>query len=459
MVTMTRDHETDIAHHLHSFTNLEDHEQRGPQVIERGEGVYLYDDRGTRYLDGMSSLWCCALGYNEPRLTATAQRQMEKLPYSHTFRGRSSRPVIDLAEQLISISPAPMSKVFFANSGSEANETAVKLVWYYNNARGCPRKRKIVARTGAYHGTTIAAASLSGLSAMHTDFNLPIQDILFTDCPHYYRHAEPGESEEDFASRLAHNLEQLILSEDPETVAAFIAEPVMGLAGVIVPPRTYFEKIQAVLNRYDVLLIADEVICAFGRTGNLFGCETFGIRPDMLTMAKALSSAYFPISALLVSDPIYQAMRDESKKIGVFSHGMTYSGHPVGAAVALEALAIYQERDIPGHVRRVGKRLQTGLRALADRSIVGEVRGIGLMHAVELVADKSTKKSFDAKRGVGTFLMDCAEKHGLFVRAMGDTVIIAPPLVIKDEEVDELLHLFEIALADTEAAFVSAEVS
>src|SRR5579875_2131497 len=290
--------------------------------------------------------------------------------------------------------PVPMSKAFFNNSGSEANDTALKIVWYYNNALGRHRKKKIISRAKAYHGVTIATASLTGLAANHRDFDLPIAGIRHADAPHYYRAAKPGESEEDFATRLAESLDALIQREDPETVAAFIAEPVMGAGGVILPPKTYFEKIQAVLKKHDVLLIADEVICGFGRTGNMFGSETYKLEPDMITMAKQLSAAYLPISALMVSERIYRAMVGESEKIGTFGHGFTYGGHPVAAAVALEALKIYEERDILGHVRRVAPRFQEGLRRLGRHPLVGEARGVGLIGGLELVKDKATREPF-----------------------------------------------------------------
>ena len=287
---------------------------------------------------------------------------MRKLPFYHAFTHKAHDPGIDLAEALIKIAPVPMSKVFFTNSGSEANDTVVKLVWYYNNALGRPHKKKIIARQKGYHGVTVASASLTGLPHLHRDFDLPIAGILHTDCPHFYRYGEEGETEEDFATRLADQLEQLILAEGPDTIAAFIAEPVMGAGGVIVPPATYFDKIQPVLKRYDILFIADEVICGFGRTGSMFGTQTYNLQPDIITVAKALSSAYLPIAAVMISEPIYQAMVRQSEKIGTFGHGYTYSGHPVCAAVALETLKIYEERDIVGHVRTVAPHLQDGLR-------------------------------------------------------------------------------------------------
>ena len=304
---------------------------------------------------------------------------MRRLPFYHGFANKSHEPVAELAEKLVAMMPVPMSKAFFNNSGSEANDTAIKLVWYYNNALGRPRKKKIISRAKAYHGVTIATASLTGLAGNHRDFDLPIASIRHADCPHYYRYAKPDESEEDFATRLADSLDSLIQREDPETVAAFIAEPVMGAGGVILPPKTYFAKIQAVLKKYDVLLIADEVICGFGRTGNMFGCETYGLKPDILTLAKAVTSAYLPLSATMISEAIYQAMLTQSDKLGAFAHGYTYSGHPVCCAVALEALKIYEERDIIGHVRTVAPRFQAGLQRFASHRFVGEARGVGLI--------------------------------------------------------------------------------
>ncbi|HEV8028176.1 MAG TPA: aspartate aminotransferase family protein, partial [Stellaceae bacterium] len=391
----------DIAFTLHPYTNLKKHETEGPLVVTEGRGIYVYDENGKEYIEGLAGLWCTALGFSEERLVDAATRQLKRLPFYHLFNHKTHDVGAELAERLIALMPVEMSKVFFNNSGSEANDTAVKLVWYYNNALGRPRKKKIIGRMKGYHGVTVATASLTGLPNNHRDFDLPIANIRHADCPHHYRFAKPGESEEEFATRLAESLEAQILREDPDTVAAFIAEPVMGAGGVIVPPRTYFEKIQRVLRKYDMLLIADEVICGFGRTGNMFGSETFGLSPDIITVAKALSSAYLPISATVISEPIYRALVAQSEKIGTFAHGFTYSGHPVCCAVALETLKIYEERDIVGHVRAVAPQLQQGLKRFADHPLVGEVRGVGLIAAVELVRDKATKAPFDAKDGVG----------------------------------------------------------
>jgi 4-aminobutyrate---pyruvate transaminase len=439
----------DIASTIHPYTNLKRHEMEGPMVITGGEGVFVRDENGKMYLEAMAGLWCASLGFSERRLADAAYRQMLKLPTYHTFMHKATDVGIELAEKLLSFAPAPMSKVLFVNSGSEANDTAVKLVTYYNNALGRPRKKKIISRAKAYHGVTIATASLTGLPNNHRGFDLPIAGVIHVECPHYYRNGLPGETEEAFATRMANSLEQRILSEDPETVAAFIAEPIMGAGGVILPPATYWEKIQTVLQRYDLMLIADEVICGFGRTGEWWGTTTFGLRPDMITCAKALSSGYLPIGAVMVSEQIYDVLVKESEKRGVFSHGFTYSGHPATSAVALETLKIYKERDILAHVQKVAPRMQNGLRRFEGHPLVGEVRGIGLIGAIELVADKSSKAPFDPAAGVGAFLGNRGHDHGIIIRAMGDAVAFCPPLIITESEIDLMLDRFSLALEDT----------
>jgi 4-aminobutyrate--pyruvate transaminase len=439
----------DIATSIHPYTNLKRHETEGPLVITEGDGVFVRDENGKTYLEALSGLWCVSLGFSERRLAEAAYRQMLKLPYYHTFAHKAHDVGIELAEKLLSIAPVPMSKVFFVNSGSEANDTVVKLVWYYNNALGRPAKKKIISRTKAYHGVTVASASLTGLANNHRDFDLPIANILHVECPHWYRFGQPGESEEAFATRMANSLEQRILSEGSETVAAMIVEPIMGAGGVLLPPATYFEKIQAVLKKYDVMLIADEVICGFGRTGNMWGTETYGLRPDMIACAKAMSSGYLPIGAVMVSEEVYGALSRQSEKIGVFSHGFTYSGHPVTSAVALETLKIYEERDLLTHVREVAPRMQAGLQRFADHPLVGGVRGIGLIGALELVSDKTSKASFDPKSGVGEFLAKRAHHHGVIIRSLGDTIAFCPPLIITDGEIDLMFERFERALTDT----------
>ena len=439
----------DIATAIHPYTNLKLHETEGPLVITDGEGVFVRDEDGKTYLEGLSGLWCASLGFSERRLAEAAYRQMLKLPFYHTFAHKAHDIGIELAEKLLSIAPVPMAKVFFVNSGSEANDTVVKLVWYYNNAAGRPQKKKIISRAKAYHGVTVASASLTGLPNNHRDFDLPIANILHVDCPDWYRFGQSGESEEAFATRMADALEQRIVREGPETVAAFIGEPIMGAGGVILPPVTYWEKVQSVLKKYDVMLIADEVICGFGRTGNMFGCTTYGLKPDMITCAKALSASYMPIGAVMVSSDVYSALVKQSEKIGIFAHGFTYSGHPVTSAVALETLNIYEERNLISHVREVAPRMQSGLRQFQDHPLVGQARGIGLIGAIELVADKAAKTPFDPKQGVGGFLARRAQQHGLIIRPLVDTIAFCPPLIITESEIDLMFERFARALDDT----------
>ncbi|MCR9114174.1 MAG: aminotransferase, partial [Rhodobacteraceae bacterium] len=306
------DEARDIAYHFHAYTNARAHEQNGPMIMDRGEGVHVFDSQGNRYIEGMSGLWSVAVGFNEKRLIDAATAQMQKLPYYHNFAHRSHGPAIDLAEKLIEMAPVPMSKVFFTNSGSEANDTILKMLWYRSNALGLPEKKKVISRIRGYHGVTIASASMTGLPYNHKSFDLPIEGVLHTTCPHYWREGQEGESEEEFATRCAEDLDAMIRSEGPETIAAFIAEPVMGAGGVVVPPATYWEKIQAVLGKYDILLIADEVICGFGRTGKMFGSETFDIKPDIMTMSKQITSSYFPFSAFMMTEEVYGPIADES---------------------------------------------------------------------------------------------------------------------------------------------------
>jgi 4-aminobutyrate--pyruvate transaminase len=443
----------DIAYHLHPFTNMRRLESEGPFVITKGRGIFVSDEGGREYIDAMAGLWCVGLGFSEKRLADAAYKQMLELPYGSTFGQRSHPMAIALAEKLIGLMPVPMSKVFFNNSGSEANDTAMKLVWYYNNAIGRPRKKKIIARMKGYHGSTIGSASLAGLPFMHMDFDLPIPNVRHADCPLFYRYAKPGETEEDFATRMAESLDALIEREGPDTVAAFIAEPVQGSGGVVPPPATYFAKVQEVLRKHDVLFIADEVICGFGRTGNMFGCETYAIAPDIMTMAKSLSSSYLPISATVINEKIYQGLASNSEKLASFTHGFTYSGHPVCAAVALETLKIYEERDIVGHVRDVAPRFQDGLRRLLHHPLVGDVRGVGLMAGIELVRDKATRQPFDAKAGVGQHFEECAHAEGLLMRGRGELLVLCPPMIIAAAEIDELLARLTRAL-DATAGFV-----
>jgi 4-aminobutyrate--pyruvate transaminase len=398
----------------------------------------------------MAGLWCASLGFSEARLAAAAERQMRVLPYYHSFSGKVPGPVTELAAELMRWAPVPMGRVLFANSGSEANDTAFKLVRYYNNARGRPTKKKIIARQKGYHGVTLAAASLSGLAVMHQHFDLPLPDVLRVSAPHFYAEGLPGESEPAFVERLAGELEGLIQREGADTIAAFIAEPVQGAGGVIIPPAGYFERVQAILKRHDILFLVDEVITGFGRLGQPFGTDVFGLKPDMITVAKMLTSAYVPMSALYVSDAIYQVVADASASVGSFGHGYTYSGHPLACAVALETLKIYESDDVIGHVRRVAPRLQQGLQRFEGHEIVGQVRSLGLIGAIELAEDPAQRRPFDPALGAGAYFVRRAQEHGLITRSLGgDIIAFSPPLIISEAEIDAMLDCAQRALADT----------
>ena len=444
---------SDIAHHLHPYTQLRALEQEGPLVIVRGEGVHVIDEHGNRYLEGMAGLWCASLGFSEARLADAAARQMRTLPYYHSFSGKVPGPVTELVARLTALAPTAAlqaGRVLFANSGSESNDTAFKLVRYFHNARGQPLKKKIIARQKGYHGVTVAAASLSGLPTMHQHFDLPLPGILRVAAPHHYGNALPGESEAAFVDRLVAELETLIEREGAHTIGAFIAEPVQGAGGVIVPPPGYFERVQAVLRKHAILFIVDEVITGFGRLGQRFGTNVYDLQPDMMTVAKMLTSAYVPMSAMFVSEAIYQTVADASASVGTFGHGYTYSGHPLACAVALETLRIYDSDDILGHVQRVAPRLQAGLQRLGRHPLVGQARGLGLIGALELAEDPAARKPFDPQRGVGAQVVRRAQAHGLIVRVLGgDVIAFSPPLVISESEIDSMIERTALALDET----------
>ncbi|PZF75645.1 aspartate aminotransferase family protein [Aestuariivirga litoralis] len=441
----------DIETVIHPYTNLARHREVGPLILNEGRGIYLYDDTGKRYIEGMAGLWCTALGYGNQEIAEAGAEALRKVSFTHAFGGKSHDGVIELSEKLKEIAPCPASKVLFGTSGSEANDMQIKLSWYYNNARGKVSKKKIISRIRAYHGVTIASASLTGLPWVHNDFDLPIANILHTSCPHYYRYGQDGETEEQFAARMAQDLEDMILREGPDTIAAFIGEPLMGAGGVLLPPKGYWEKVNAILAKYDIRFIADEVICGFGRTGNWFGTTTFGMKPDSISMAKAITSAYFPLSALTVEEDLYQAMLDESRKLGTFGHGYTYTAHPVGCAISLKTIEIYQRDKIMEHAAKMSPVFQMRLNKLADHPMVGEARGVGLIGAVELVADKATKRPFDPKKMVGAATVNALQEMGLIVRNIQDSVALCPPLVITTDEIHEMFDIFEKGLDQMEA--------
>lgn len=437
-----------MNHMIYPTTNFKATEQL---VVARGEGVYVYDAQGKRYLEGMAGLWCTALGYGNEEVIECATEQMRTLTFSHMFGGKTHPSAMELADKLAGMVPVADARVFFGSSGSDANDTQIKLLRYYFDAIGKPEKYKIIARDRGYHGVTVAAASLTGLPANHAHFHLPFEalGVLRTGSPHFYRDGKPGESEAEFVARRAAELEALILAEGPETIAAFIAEPVGGAGGVIVPPPGYYAAIQAVLEKYDILFWDDEVICGFGRLGTDFGATAMGIRPQLMSLAKALSSAYLPLSAAVIPGALYDAMVEPVSQVGVFGHGYTYSGHPVACAVASKVIDIYRRDRLFEHAATVGAYLQEKLAAFRDHPLVGEVRGTGLIAAVELVADKASKRPFNGN-AIGGFCQRCCEEEGLILRALGgNSIAICPPLIISREQVDELVDTLGRALDRT----------
>jgi 4-aminobutyrate--pyruvate transaminase len=436
----------DAAHSVHPHTNLRRHLDDGPLMITGGDGIYVIDEQGRRYLEGAAGLWCAALGFGNARLAAVAARVMTDIGYYHNFRSASTPAAAELSAKLAKFAPSGMDKILLQCSGSEANDTALKLVWYYWSAQNQPKRRKIISRLGAYHGTGAITSCLTAKANFHTGFGLPFDGFLYTGMPYHYRHAHDGESEEAFSARLARELEALIQKEGPDTIAAFWAEPVMGSGGAIVPPAGYFEKIQAVLAKYDILLVADEVICGFARTGEMWGSQSFGMKPDLICSAKSLSAAMQPISAVIIGQRVFDGMMAQSDKLGAFTHGYTYGGHPVACAVAHEVLTIYEEMDLVGHVKRVEPVFLRGLAALAHHPWVGEARGVGLIGAVELVADKATK-AMPAPQIMPQFEA-AARRHGLIVRLIGNRIALSPPQIITAEEVEEMFKRFGAALND-----------
>ncbi|MFK7731967.1 MAG: aminotransferase [Pseudomonadales bacterium] len=434
---------------LYPTTNLQATEQL---IVDRAEGVYIYDDQGNRYLEGLAGLWCTALGYGNQEVIAAASEQMQQLSFGHMFGGKSHEPGRQLAATLAEMVPVPNAKVFFGNSGSDANDTHVKLLRYYYKAIGKPEKRKIITRDRAYHGVTVAAGSLTSLPATRAHFDSPLDalGILQTDHPHYYRGRQNDETETEFVDRIVGNLERLINDEGADTIAAFIAEPITGASGVIVPPPGYYEKVQAVLNQNNILFIADEVITGFGRTGADFGCTTMNIQqPDMMTLAKQLSSAYFPISASIISGDIYDAIAELSNEVGVFGHGYTYSGHPVGCAVASKVLEIYQRENMFDTAADTGEYLQRRMREFADHPLVGEVRGKGLIVAAELVANKESGQAFEGGV-VGNYAAQRCQDHGLIVRCVaGSSIALCPPLIFTKAHIDEAISTLAVVLDET----------
>lgn len=427
----------DLASFLHGFTDLATLDAEGPHVIRRGHGVYVEDVHGRRFLEGNSGLWNAVAGFHDERLIEAGCDQFRKLGTYHSFFGRNTEPAIELAERLLEIAPVPMSKALFTNSGSEANDTAVKILWMIHRGRGQPERRKIISRVNAFHGVTALAASLTGKD-YNKAFGLPFPEIVFAGCPHYWREGREGESEADFTARMAADLEELIAYEGAETIAGFIAEPVMGAGGVIVPPAGYFPAIQDVLERHGIPFIADEVICGLGRTGQLWGSQTYAIEPDIIVSSKSLTAGYFPLAAILISAEIATALEEASREFGEFPHGLTTAGHPVGCAIALKSIELISDGGLLANLQAVSPHFLDRLQALSTHSLVGEARGVGLMGALEIVADKETKAPFPAEVSMGERVASAAMKHGVIIRPVANAVVFAPPFIISEAEIDDL---------------------
>lgn len=439
---------------FHPFTNLREHAATGPLTMVSGEGSTLVDTRGRRYLDAMGGLWCVNIGYGNREMADALQAQAAKLPYYHTFASMGNEPVAELAQRLVAMAPGSMSKVFFGNSGSDANDTQVKLVWYYNNVLGRPQKKKIISRDRGYHGVTVVSASLCGLPGMHAGFDLPLPMVRHVRAPHRLWERAPGQTDEQFVATLAAELEAFILAEGPETVAAFIAEPIQAAGGVIVPPQTYFPAIQEVLRRHDVLMIADEVVCGFGRTGEMFGSQVFGIDPDLITVAKGVTSAYVPLSACIVSDRVWDVLSRGSDTYGVFQHGYTYSAHPLAAAAAMTNLDIVERDGLVAQAKARGDYLHDRLNAaFGGHPLVGEIRGYGLLGAVEFVASKDPLTPFSPLGSVSGPVVKRARDLGVISRALpsSDSVAFSPPFVVTEAELDQMVTTMRQALDDVVA--------
>ncbi|WP_456016067.1 aspartate aminotransferase family protein [Pseudomonas fluorescens] len=421
-------------HHLAPFSDFKQLKVKGPRIITKAHGVYLWDSEGNKILDGMAGLWCVAIGYGRDELADAAAKQMKELPYYNLFFQTAHPPVLELAKVISDIAPAGMNHVFFTGSGSEGNDTMLRMVRHYWAVKGQPNKKTIISRKNGYHGSTVAGASLGGMTYMHEQGDLPIPGITHIAQPYWY--GEGGDmSPEEFGVWAANQLEEKILELGVDNVGAFIAEPIQGAGGVIVPPATYWPRIKEILAKYDILFVADEVICGFGRTGEWFGSDFYDLKPHMMTIAKGLTSGYIPMGGLIVHDDVVAVLNEG----GDFNHGFTYSGHPVAAAVALENIRILRDEKIVNRVHdETAPYLQKRLRELADHPLVGEVRGVGMLGAIELVQDKATRKRYEG-RGVGMICRTFCFDNGLIMRAVGDTMIISPSLVISKAEIDELV--------------------
>lgn len=445
--------ELDKNHYLHPFTDHKDLHKRRSQIITRADGVYIYDADDKKILDGMSGLWCVNAGYGRQEIIAAATEQMQELPYYNSFFQCSNPPAIELSALLQEISQPQFKRIFFAGSGSESNDTIVRMVRTYWDLMGQPERHTIISRNNAYHGSTVAAASLGGMKAMHKQSGLPIPGIVHVEQPYWFG-SDRSMSEDEFGLAAARSIEDKIKEIGPDKVAAFIGEPIQGAGGVIVPPDSYWPEVQRICDEYGILLISDEVITGFGRLGEWFGADYFKIRPDFMPFAKGVTSGYLPLGGVFVSDRVADVLIDKG---GEFFHGYTYSGHPVACAVAIANLKLIQSENLVTRIRDdIGPYLQQKWRALGDHPLVGDTRMVGLMGALEIVENKDTLQRFDEKRGVGTICREKLLANGVCMRAVGDTVICAPPFVLSHAEADEMIEATWKALDLTQQALAAA---
>lgn len=438
----------DREHMIHGYTNMSRHRTSGATMIVRGDGVRVFDAEGRDYIEAAAGMWCAAFGFDEAALVEAAADQLRRLPYYHTLAGKSVDVAAALAAKIARIAPIPDARVYFALSGSEANDFLVKFLWYFNNARGRPEKKKVISRVNGYHGATVVSTSLTGVERNRRLFDAQADRFIHVGDINWFRLSREGESEAQFAARLADELEAEILRQGPETVMAFLAEPIPASAGVVLPPADYYARVQAILKRYDILFLADEVVTGFGRTGAMFGCQTCGIRPDAMVLGKGLTGAYLPLAAVVVSDEIYQGLEKGNDEVGAFVHGATYSGYPAGCAVALKVLDLFETRGMIAHVRDVAIVLSRRLEALKAYAVVGDVRAAGLMAAVEFTADRAGRRPFEPVGSFAARVQAAAERCGVITRAApcGDTIAFSPPLSITATEIEEMMDRFEQGL-------------
>ena len=430
---------------LFGFTDLPSVERRGTVVVTHGEGPYIVDVHGRRYLDANSGLWNMVAGFDHPGLIAAAKAQYDRFPGYHAFFGRMSDQTVMLSEKLVEVSPFESGRVFYTNSGSEANDTMVKMLWFLHAAEGNPQRRKILTRVNAYHGVTAVSASMTG-KPYNAVFGLPLPGFIHLTCPHYWRNGAEGETEAQFTQRLAQELEDTILREGADTIAGFFAEPVMGAGGVIPPSEGYFQAVQPILRKYGIPLISDEVICGFGRTGNTWGCETYGFVPDAIISSKNITAGFFPMGAIILGDELAARVQRAAEAIEEFPHGFTASGHPVGCAIALKAIDVVMNEGLAENVRRLTPAFEAGLKRLAEKPNIGEWRGKGLMGALEAVKDKATKTPFDGKLSVSERIANTCTDHGLICRPLGQSIVLCPPFIITDAQMEEMFAKLEQAL-------------